>query len=95
MVGGDAGMVVKRARIRAWHRSRYVAADCYMTVTYMTVTQALLHGPRSLVKGPRCSKLYYPKSTIIGSDLRSANGTKRTFSRLRRQVWFRPKSGHA
>ena len=27
MVGGDAGMVVERARIRAWHRSRYVAGE--------------------------------------------------------------------
>jgi hypothetical protein len=25
----------------------------------------------------------------------SASGTKRTFRRSRRDVWFRPKSGHA
>jgi hypothetical protein len=27
MVGGDARMVVERARIRSWHRPRYVAGD--------------------------------------------------------------------
>jgi hypothetical protein len=37
MVGGDAGMVVERARIRTWHRPRYVAGECPDMTNTITV----------------------------------------------------------